>query len=289
MLRFLRRIFRESLSLHLLLPLGVSILVGTASGIFNDEIDSWSDFQIFWNERLLELLAIYLTFSVVLVLLAFRETAVRFANIGTLEGVLSDSKEFFAFAAIPLEQWFEPSVQVYLARLVAHQQRVPGYLHERVLLFFSDGDLEAAHASYLNEYYARCLARIHQLYGIRLAFLRPVELYEELDKLTVAERRALGCYPAVISALPDKALGRVRPSWLRRQIPGLAFALVSDDKGTTSVLRFSKGRRVLDVQRITTDQRTAPYLTFAKSVYQRIHRADGSLSPKFDFSSHMMI
>jgi hypothetical protein len=289
MLRFLKRVFRESLSLHLLLPLAVSILVGSAIGYLQGKIASALEFRHFLSERLPELLAIYITFVVVLVLLIWRETAIRIANVGSLDNVLMDSRSYLAFAAIPLSEWFDPSVQVYLARIVAQQQQVKDYSHQRVLLFFSHGDLEAVHASYLDEYHARCLIRIHQLHRIGLAFLPHDQLLETLTKLTVAERKMLRCYPRPIGMLPDWILNRVRVSWVRRRIAGLAFAVVSYEGGRSSVVLFSKGRKMLDIRRVDTPAGMAPYLRFVDLVQKQICRADGTLSSEYDFAGHMAI
>jgi hypothetical protein len=289
MLRFLKRVFRESLSLHLLLPLVVSVCVGSAIGVLQGKMASTSDFISFWNERLPELLAIYLSFAAVLLFLIWRETAIRIANMGTLDSVLVDSCGYFAFAAIPLNEWFEPSAQVYLARIIAQQQQVEGYSHERVLLFFSHADLEAAHASYLDEYHARCLISIHKAHGIGLAFLRRDQLFDTLEQLTVLERKKMGCYRQPIALLSDGILARVRLSRVRRRIPALAFAVVNHKSGAPSVVLFSKGPRMLDIQRVATVEAMAPYLKLVDLARKRIHQADGTLSPEYDFASHMTI
>ena len=287
MLRFIKRVLRESIAPHLLIPLGVSMLVGSAMGFWQGKITSTSAFFNFWQERLLELVAIYATFVVVLVLLIWRETSVRMANVGTLNKVLKDSSGYFAFAAIPFNEWFDPSVQVYLARIVARQQEVERYSYERVLLFFSRGDLEAAHAGYLDEYHARCLIEIHKLQNIGLAFLSHDHLFEVLASLQITERRVLGCYPLPMSLLPDWMLKRV-PLW-RRRIPALAFAVVSYTNDRSSVVLFSKGRKLLNVRQVNTTEGMVPYLNFVKLVRERIHQADGNISPEYDFAEHMVI
>lgn len=289
MLHYLQRVSRASLSLHFLLPLGISLGVATASGYLGGKVTGTQDLVTFWFERLPELFTIYITFVAVLLYRIFRDTSIRIANLGILDGVLSDSTGYFAFAAIPLREWFDASVQVYLARLVARQVHVPGYSHERVLLFFSRGDLDAVHASYLDEYYARCLIRIHELYEIKLAFLPHAELFETLERLTVAERKALGCYPRLMALLPDGVLQHVRLSWTSRPIRALAFAVVSFAAMPSSIVLFSKGPRSLAIRQVRQEAAMAPYLKLVEQVKARILRPDGTLSPEYDFAKHMTI
>jgi hypothetical protein len=293
MLRFLLRIFREVFYLHLLIPLVVSIGVGSVvarvtGSIAGLGINELIDFWIF--DRIAELVAVYVSFIVVMVLLVQREIGVRIANLGALEETLSNSKGFFALAPISLSEWFEPSVQVYLARLFGQKTKTVDFRHERVLLFFTEGSLEDAHAPFLDGYYARCLIREHQSFGAELGFLGPSDIRTLIGQLSPKDRKALGCYPWIVRSLPDSILRYVHPCWLRRRIRELAFAIVTNSDGRSSVVRFSKGKRVLSVTPVDEDLQMRPFLEFAEAVRKRIYKpGTTSLSAKHDFAEQLAI
>jgi hypothetical protein len=290
--RFLLRIFRESFYLHLLLPLAVSVVVGSlvarATGsITGFGVEQLIDYWVF--KKIFELLAVYVTFIVVMVRLIQRDTRTRIANLGALEETLTQGKSFFALAPISLSEWYEPSVQVYLTRLFAQQSKLPQFQHERVLVFFTESSLEDAHASFLDGYYARCLIRQHQAFGASLGFIGPKDIRALLSQLSVSNRRALGCYPLLVAWLPGLFLTHINPAWLRRRIRELAFAVVTDSDGRLSVIRFQKGRRILTVSPVKETE-LQPFLEFTKLVKERVYyQGTTNLSRAHDFAEQLAI
>jgi len=224
-------------------------------------------------------------FIAVLVYLAQHETSIRMTNLATLEDVLPGSQGYFALAAIPLREWFDPSVQLYLARLFAHQTRTSGFRHERVLLFLTRGSFLDVFSTLLDEHHARCLIKLHRQFGAQLAFLRPEELYDILDGLLPADKKALG-YPKSSGWLVRKTW---RLPWrTRRLIRILAFAEVTRTNGARSIVRFFKGPGELSVRTITAPDKVQPYSALIKRICAQIYLpGTTTLKAEYDFAKQL--
>src|SRR5688572_19397180 len=134
MLRFFWRIFRASYSLHLLLPLAVSVALGGVIGYFRGDVRNTRQLLHYLvSERVMDLAAIYVVFIIVVLLLVSQSAELRIANLGLLDDILPKSTAYFALAPTPLREWFDPSIQVYLARIAAQQRTDPNFHHVRVL------------------------------------------------------------------------------------------------------------------------------------------------------------
>jgi hypothetical protein len=57
--------------------------------------------------------------------------------------------------------------------------------------------------------------------------------------------------------------------------------------GAHTVVLFSKDRTQLNVSTLTDASSQAPYLRFAESLKERLHRPNGTLRPEHDFVAHM--
>jgi hypothetical protein len=223
-------------------------------------------------------------------LLVRHESELRIANLGLLDDVLPGSTSYFALAPTPLREWFDPAVQVYLARIVAQRLVDPEFRHHRVLLFFSKEQLLDAHASYQDEYYARALIRLHDQFEAKLGFMPPDELFELLETLPVEERLALGCYAPLIRWLPLRVLAKVRLSWSSRLIHTLAFAKVTDRHEKQRVIVFAKHATVLEVNSLDDAEKAKPYLNLIKLVQERIYNpGTEELKNEYRFAAHMSV
>ena len=281
MFRFLWRIAREALALHLLLPLVGSILVGSFVAYLRGT--ALRALPAYWLEHSAELVTVYVVFIAVLVNLARRETGIRVTNLATLDDELPGSEGYFALAAIPLREWFDPSVQVYLARLFAHQAATPGFRHDRVVLFLTRGSFLDVHSSFLDEYHARCLSKLHRQFGAELAFLRPEKLFELLDGLTPEDKAALGYSKTA------RFIRRVKIPWTtKRLVDSLAFAEIRAAGGSKCVVVFFKAPGELSVRSIKDKVPMRPYENLLERVRETIYLPGTStLRAEYSFAKHL--
>src|SRR5260370_29559869 len=173
------------------------------------------------------------------------DTATRIAEgeYTYLEDTLSEVNSFFGVSIIPLEEWFDPSMQVYLAMLINRKLMPSNFEHERTLLFFSNRESKNATVPLMDEnHYGRCLAHIHRDCEIPLSFLNRDEIFRILKSLSKDEKEVLGCYPRWTNWRITHLLrvNRIPLRWLRRRIPQLVFALVGKGEDPQAVFRVSK-------------------------------------------------
>lgn len=289
MRRFLLRVLRESFTYHFFLPLLIFLTVEILFEFISPKIGpSWDMLTYYFPyEKLLGLLTVYITYFAIVALLIRREAAIRVTNIAALEDILPNARSYFAISPTPLREWFEPSTQTYLSKIVARRFDFQAFRHERVLVFFTNSQLESVHATYLDEHYARCFKAWHEHFKIELSFLRPAEIFGLLRTLHLNNRTDLGCYPGWIAWLPDACLDHF-PFWWRRRIRSLAFALVESDTGTKSVVLFSKRRKRLEISRISDPQAMEPYVALVRMIKERIYRPGTvQLARDHDFASYL--
>ena len=165
----------------------------------------------------------------------------------------------------------------------------PAFRHERVLLFFSDAEVGALQASYLDQHYARSFSAIHDRFGIALAYMRPKEIHDKiLSKLTPEER----WIPA-----PYQWFGRPRRLWGTRILRSRAkkidrmvpFAVIYT--GAEKVfLRFMKDGNSLTVEKIGADRETKACAAMVKLIEDIIYRTpitSGELLERYKFTKYL--
>src|SRR5438445_413871 len=111
--------FRKHAMLHLIIPLSVGIVVEGLVEIF--VLGNQGRFILsLYSFRTLSLMAgVFVSYVVIMYLVIKNDTAARIAegDYTYLEDTLGEVNSFFGVSIIPLEEWFDPSMQVYLAML----------------------------------------------------------------------------------------------------------------------------------------------------------------------------
>lgn len=171
---------------------------------------------------------------------------------------------------------------MYFANILKH--RTP--IHQRVLIFFRKGDLDATQATFLDQRYAKCFAGIHDCFGISpLAYLRRSEIFKVLAQLPIKQRRALGWCDSLFAYWPTLMQWRWIPvSLLLRKPPRkLAFAVIETDDGTPRVVRFTKKRRDLSITEVTDSAEKEALLALVSAIKLKIFDHSGSLTHSHNF------
>jgi hypothetical protein len=255
MLRFVWKSLRHIVKLHLVLPIVVFVIleVGLAHFLTVDGI-TW---RWFTHEFLPRLAIVYLTFAFVLGFVLTEEGAARATNLGALEGALNNATTYFAVSPTSAREWFDPAAQVYLARVVAAKLKNAALMHERVLLFYSEGDLEDVKASYLDGYHAKSLADWHMYFRIPVRFLRPDEIGAILGSLSAAQRKFVNYR----NWWPRRFW-----MWRLKRKGSLAFAVVTHANGVPGIVRFHKSKHELEVTYHSDHQTVDVYSRIAASI-----------------------
>jgi len=270
--RFLWKALRHSFRLHLLIPLAVFVVSELLIATYLERTDINSEWAI--QAFLPRLAVVYVTFIVVLGFVLNEEGRAKVKEIGALEGALKNASHYFAVSTTSMREWFEPAVQVYLARVVSVRDTNEHFVHQRVQLFMSEADMSDVQASYLDEYHAVCFVNWHTHLNVPARFLRPRELRAILDGLTADDKRRLGYPPWPI-----------RRFWLSRlrHSGALAFALVwNAGSGTHGVVRFHKSAHELEITYHVDGPLVALYTKLAAAIHTEASK-DGH-----DFVHHML-
>jgi hypothetical protein len=220
---------------------------------------------------LAHLSGVYVTFLVVLGWRTFEEGRTHIADITPLEDAMPNLVAYRAFSPTSFQEWFDPAAQVYLARLVSTKLKTPVPRHSRVLLFFSQGDLEAAKSSLVDGYPATSLLEWHRYFDIPLAFLRPEELKEVRSQLSPEERRVIGDPRWV----PEPIC-----SWVLKHRRKLAFAMV-ESNAAKSVILFKKSRHALHIRHVKDPKTVSAYERVAKLIEAKVS------GPGHDFGNYL--
>ena len=290
MLRILLSRFRKHLVLHLLVPLAIGILVETAYvTIFDiDELRiiegnasrSALIMSYLFSFRTLALVAgVFVSYAVVMLILIKKELVIRVDNsdLARLQDALNNAKSYFALSLIPLEEWFDPAVQVYLAKLLNRKLTASNFEHQRTLLFFSTVEADNAKRQLMDEYFhARCLAHMHKDCGIPLSYLQRKEIFKILDGMSPDDREALGCYPRWTKRRPFHFYRKLPLRFARRLVQGLDFALVIKQDGSMSVLRVSKHGPEVRIAHELRGPRVDPYKRLVEAIKATIYLDGGS-------------
>jgi hypothetical protein len=253
--RLLWRLVRKNIGLHYVWPLVIAVILESAIAWTTSQLPGhkWPGFYEYWldSSHLVGLLSIYLTFLFVIATYIKKASDVRSMLVQSLDDILPAATRYFAIGTIPLKEWFDPDSLTYLATIVGYQ-RSGNLKHERVLLFYSDYDLQALQASYLDELHARCFNAIHKRLDINLGFLKPKYIMEILSKEEFRDhKRAFGCYRRFTRMIPERWQMRKRPSLL-------PFAVIEMKSGEKKVVKFDKGQKFLRLEEIVDEgQRTA--------------------------------
>jgi hypothetical protein len=152
--RFLWKALLHSVRLHLLIPLAVFVIFEVLIATYLEGADITRQWAI--HAFLPRLAVVYFTFIVVLGFVLNEEGRAKVKDIGALEGALKGASHYFAVSTTSMREWFEPAVQVYLARVVSARDTNKQFVHQRVQLFMSEADMNDVRASYLDGYHAVC-------------------------------------------------------------------------------------------------------------------------------------
>lgn len=272
MSRFLWKALRHSIHLHLLIPLFIFVTSEVVIARYLEGANLGSEWAV--HAFLPRLAVVYGTFVVVVAFVLNEEGRAKVKDIGALEGALKDASHFYAVSTTSMREWFEPAVQVYLARLVSTRSRNAGFVQQRVQLFLSEGDLDDVKATYLDEYHAVCFVNWHTYMNVPARFLRPPEIHALLDQLTPEEQRRL-----------NYRRWPLRRFWLARlrRSGALAFGLVwNEATGSRGVARFHKTAHELEIS-YHVDALTVDLYTKLATM---IHAAAGAEG--HDFVHHML-
>ncbi|MDX6558112.1 MAG: hypothetical protein QOF72_1161 [Blastocatellia bacterium] len=276
--RLVWRLTRRNFGLHYFWPFAIAIGVESLLAYRHAE---WHGFWNYWFSlgHLAGLASVYLSFVWVIAIYVKKASDVRSTVIQTLDDILPDATRYLGIGTIPLKSWFDPDSQVYLATIIAYQHLASKLKHERVLLFYSDYEMQALKASYLDEHHARSLLAIHKKFDITLGFLGPVNLLRILKSLSEESKRSLGCYRRFSRVLPSSCRKRRRPALL-------PFALIEMKDGPPRFLKFKKDETVLRLDEISESKTIAACAELVSAIETLIYVPGTNhtkLKHEFDF------
>jgi hypothetical protein len=307
----LRRIFREHSGAHLWVPI---LVVLSLSACFDLLPTWWHGSPIEWVLLLdwhawahwllvhwRELAGIYLAFLWIVWRSVRKASDVRWTMIGDLADTLEGADRYFAIGTIPLREWFEPNTLLYIASIIQQQfkQRQGASLqtpppsapfrHERVLLFFSNAEVGALQASYLDQHYARSFSAIHDRFNIALAYIRPKEIHDKiLSKLSPEQRWILAPYQWF--AKPRRLWEtRIFRSWAKNTDRTVPFAVTYT--GTQKAfVRFLKDGNSLTVEKIDDKPQMEACEAMVKLIEGIIYKTpatSGELLERYKFGKYL--
>jgi len=287
----MKRTIERHVGVHLLIPFVVTLVIWVASEAFaiRWKCQAWSLAQTLdkWPNLVWELVSIYLVFVIVIGLSIKKASDVRWTAVGHLQDILPNATKYFAIGTIPLREWFEPNSLVYLATILQRQMKTPKvnteeqkFHHERVLLFYSEADLLALQASFLDEHYAKSLAAIHQRFDIPLAYLGPDRVREIINSLSEEHRAALGCYK------PPR-IWRKKASALRAKPELLPFAQIEENGGAKQFIQFLKNGNTLTLSEVDDPDKIAACKEFVRGIEKMIYDSHGHVKEEFKFSNFL--
>ncbi len=288
----LQRVIKRHFGLHLLIPVLVVVLLSAVFDWFipksKGQPPNWPDYRAHWlAERASELGGIYISFVLVIALTLKKAGDVSTTDVDKLTGILEGSRKYFAIGIISLREWFEPDTQLYLATIISHQCADAAFRQERVLLFYTNRESKALHASYLDEHYAARFAAIHKRFNVPLAGLGPETIRAILLKLDDETLKALGCHRRIIFSLRSWIHSVPREWTLRRRPRMLPYALVEKDSGDV-ILRFSKKKNRLALDDVTCSTQVEAHKKLVKAIEGTIHNSAGEIKAEFKFVNFLI-
>jgi hypothetical protein len=232
---------------HLVIPLVVGLGFEAAVIKYHSSFPGWWEFT---KEKLSLIIGVFLTYVGLSCYLIYKETNIQVerSQLRDLEAELPTAESFFATCTLGLREWFEPSTQVYFARLLSKQIEDKQFRQQRVLLFFHNGEVKDSQSLFLDGHHANALVAMHKSLGIELAYLARLDILDILGELSIDEKKTIQCYPSWISWAPDVILNWYLRS--RRTIPELDFAFITHrESRRPAVFPFSKRGESLKVER----------------------------------------
>lgn len=282
----LSRLKKHSLY-HLFIPLVGGILVEfVVYKIFPDDSKIVSRLGISLFRTLTLILGVGVSWLIVMFFVIDHETKKRVdrQTLATLQKTLNKATSYHGVSVIPLTEWFDPAIQLYLAKLVRRKFEAEDFEHQRTLLFFSSKELKYSRVPLVDEnHYGRCLAFMHGDYDIPLSFLERKEIFEILGQLAHEDRVELGCYPSWTNWGPLTVFQNIS-LYLRRRIHQLDFALVTTPDEEPFVLRVHKSAEGVRIEKPIVGKEAQPYRNFVKLIQARVYdEKEGRIREEHDF------
>ena len=266
------------MSRHLVWHLIVPLIVGLGVEIFfvyiYGNFHEWSEFVKEKSSLIIGVIATYVAISAFFI---HRETSnqIERSQLDDLTESLTSAKSFFATNTLSLKEWFEPSTQIYFARIVK-QQMDTGFQHVRVVLLFTDGEIKNYRTGYIDEHYVKALIEIHKIYDIDLAVLERRDIDDILSGMSFEEKKLLNLFPFWIQDWSPKFIqnGYLKTRW---RIPELDFAFIThaNEAGAT-VFPFSKrgrSKRICSWEE-KNQKRVEAYATLMSEIKKTIYNGD---------------
>lgn len=284
----LTRILRRHAIFHLLIPLVVGLFVEAVyANIWNKVAWSHLPAHLLSADRLVLYAGILAAYVVVVGVLITSETNIglRRLELNALALRLRGATRLFAVAPTPLEEWFDPAAQVYLATIFGERLSVQPFRYERVLLFHSRSTRTNLNSDYLDGYYAKCLIDIHKRLGIDLYFLEWNDLSALLNQLTPQQKVYIGYYPTWATLGPDWLTKVLLWPVRRRRVLKIAGGVIEDSAGVVSAFRFAKRENIVDVE-VQPKARAEAYVHFVGLIKGVIYTPDDVVDPIHDFTTY---
>jgi hypothetical protein len=290
--RILRKILQRHSKLHLVIPmvaaLGLDYLTATYT------LHRFLSWEEFWLRALAAGLTVLVTYLVIMYFLIKKETSIRVSGIDLeiLRRSLRNATGLFATSTIPFIEWFDPVSQVYFSIIVGQQIVNRSFRHSRVFLFFGQGEIRNLDSMYLDGYYSKCLAEIHQNYEMKPAFLRPGEIAGLLAQVSPEDAAVFGrrrtWFPYWLRLPPRRGSKSVvlAPHWWYSR-NAFDFALI-ELPTRKCVLRVSKPGQEVRIERIDDTNKVAAYERLVMAINGIVYDAGTSppeLRPENDFSN----
>ncbi len=274
MLRILARILRRHALFHLLIPLLVGVSVEALYSLTVESVAlSALPSTLLSLHRIVLYIGIFVAYMVVIGILIQQETNISLEQLhrNVLADRLQGTKGVFAIGTMRFDEWFDPAVQTYLATIAERKLCDPKFRYERVLLLGSRSAEKDLRAYYLDGYYAKCLAHIHERLGIQLYYLKEAEIFGILGQLSAEEKVHVGFYPTYMAYIPGVLIRLLIWPVRHRRVRKVAVVVIEAADGSKSVFRFSKHDKIVQVK-FELPEHVATCVKFVQLIQQKIYK-----------------
>jgi hypothetical protein len=226
----------------------------------------------FWFHLLTLISGVCISWFIVMVILINQETKKRVEEeaLARLEETLDDATSYYGVSVIPLTEWFDPAIQIYVTKILSRALQRNGFRHERTLLFFSDKDYERCRTELLDEYYyGKCLAHMHRDCGIPLSFMKRADVDAVMHQLDDKYKASLGW----TNNTPTKHRRRLFLRRIDSRIDNLDFGLVTKPDDSTAVLRVSKCGEKVVIKDILEGDAAEPYSNLVRQIKKTVYKS----------------
>jgi hypothetical protein len=239
----------------------------------------------FVREKLTLILGVVAAYVLISSYLVYKETnrQVERSQLTDLELVLPNAKSLFATCALSLKDWFDPSTLVYFSKLLGRKLESQDFCHQRVLLFFHEGQLKDSQSLFIDGHWANAMVAIHETFDIDLAFLTRKNINAILATLTTEEKRLLGFYPRWLKNAPEFLLQLSLR--MRRTIPEMDFAFITHEGAAPTVLPFSRRGESLKVDKESSVLAYEKLMNAIKTTIYEPNVFPPRVRSKFEFSN----